>query len=74
MFTVIVVAPSIPISFNLEIVLLPAPPAPTTKILVLFCLNNFIKSLSISEEIFLGAYSSILSSDSLIASSINFTS
>ena len=74
MFTVIVVAPSIPISFNLEIVLLPAPPAPTTKILVLFCLNNFIKSLSISEEIFLGAFSYILSSDSLIASSINFTS
>ena len=50
-----VFAPSIPISFNLEMVLFPAPPAPTTIILARLFSIIFINSSSKASFDFLGA-------------------
>ena len=57
-----VFAPSIPISFNLEMVLFPAPPAPTTIILARLPSMIFNNSSSKSSFDFLGAEFSMVSS------------
>ena len=57
-----VFAPSIPISFNLEMVLFPAPPAPTTIILARLFSIIFINSSSKASFDFLGADFSMVSS------------
>ena len=69
-----VFAPSIPISFNLEMVLFPAPPAPTTIILARLFSMIFINSSSKASYEFLCKEFSMVYSDSLIELSINFKS